>query len=160
MKALRLLFLVLALPTLPGSAQTPPAPSPSPTLAPLPSVSLPQELDRLLRDYEKRWKAGNGAALADLFTEDGFVLSNGAPPVRGRGSIRAAHAHPGGDLRLRALACGTEGSLGYIIGAFGYANGAGATVAENGKFVLVVRKSPDGVWQIVADMDNGNRRPR
>mgnify|MGYP006148377467 CR=1 FL=1 len=33
----------------------------------LPSVTLPPELDRVLRDYERNWAAGDEAALAALF---------------------------------------------------------------------------------------------
>ena len=63
--------------------------SSSPT--PIPSISLPSDLDRVLRDYEKAWAARDAVALAALFTEDGFVLQGGKPPVRGREAIRAAY---------------------------------------------------------------------
>jgi hypothetical protein len=76
--------------------------------ASLPSVALPA-LDRVLRDYERAWRSRDAAKLADLFTEDGFVLSNGSPPVRGRAAIRAAYTDAGGPLALRALAYATEG---------------------------------------------------
>ncbi|MGH9202759.1 MAG: YybH family protein, partial [Vicinamibacterales bacterium] len=58
--------------------------------APLPSVTLPPELDRVLRDYERHWKASDGAALSALFTEDGFINRGGW--IRGRDAIRAAYA--------------------------------------------------------------------
>lgn len=122
----------------------------------VPSVTLPPELDRVLRDYERAWEAQDAAALASLFTDDGFVLSNGRPPVRGSESIRSAYADAGGGLSLRALAYGVEGSTGYIIGGFAPAKGA----TDIGKFVLVLRKEKLGRWLIVADMDNANRSPR
>src|SRR5262249_48292087 len=53
-----------------------------------PSVQLPPELARVLTDYEKGWRAGDGKALAELFAENGFVLPNGAPPVQGRDAIQ------------------------------------------------------------------------
>src|SRR5262245_32960534 len=61
----------------------------------LPSIELPPALDRVLRDYERAWQARDPAALATLFAEDGFVLANGSPPVRGRDAIRTAYAHGG-----------------------------------------------------------------
>jgi ketosteroid isomerase-like protein len=142
-------LVLLALFPLPARALQP-APD-----APLPSVTLPPELDRVLRDYERAWQARDAAALAALFTEDGFVLSNGRPPVRGRAAIREAYATGGGPLALRALAFATEGKVGYIIGAF--AGGPGQP--DSGKFVLALRRGDDGRWQIAADMDNSNRRP-
>lgn len=138
------LLLAGALPV--GGQQ--PAPSP----APLPSVVLPPALDRVLRDYERAWRARDAAALAGLFTEDGFVLSNGTPPVRGRAAIRVAYADSGGPLALRALASSTDGNVGYIAGAFARV----AAEPDMGKFILAIRKE-EGRWQIAADMDNSNR---
>ena len=48
------------------------------------AIDLPGELDRVLRDYEVAWRAGDEDALAALFTEDGFVLSGARAPARGR----------------------------------------------------------------------------
>ncbi|HEV3052370.1 MAG TPA: nuclear transport factor 2 family protein [Longimicrobium sp.] len=123
---------------------------------PLPSVTLPAEVERVLRDYERNWASGDEAALAALFTEDGFILQNGRPPVRGRANIQQAYANSQGPLRLRALAYAVDDSVGYIIGAYGYGEGD----ADMGKFVLALRRTPGGPWQIAADMDNGNQMPR
>lgn len=123
---------------------------------PLPSVTLPAEVERVLRDYERNWAAGDEAALAALFTEDGFILQNGRPPVRGRANIQQAYASSQGALRLRALGYAVDDSVGYIIGAYGYGEGD----ADMGKFVLALRRTPGGPWQIAADIDNGNQQPR
>lgn len=74
----------------------------------LPSVELPTALARVLTDYESAWRAKDAAALAALFAEDGFVLSSGVPPVRGRAAIEKHYAGQGGPLSLRALAYATE----------------------------------------------------
>lgn len=130
-------------------AQQPPADS-------LASIGLPAELDRVLRDYEKAWQARDAEALAGLFTEDGFVLSNGKPPVRGRVAIRSAYADAGGPLALRALEYSADGAVAYIIGAYSES----AKSADIGKFILALRKDSKGRWLIAADIDNTNRRPR
>src|SRR5882757_3196655 len=127
-----------------SSAQTPEQP-------PLPSVVLPIPLARVLTDYEVAWQNKDAAALAALFCEDGFVLSNGAPPVRGRGAIQKHYAGQGGPLALRALAFATESSVGYIIGAFSRQKGD----ADIGKFTLTLRRQADERWLIQSDMDNG-----
>jgi ketosteroid isomerase-like protein len=132
------------------SAQQAPAPEP------LPTVALPPELDRVLRDYERAWEARDAAALAALFAPDGFVLRPGHPPVRGRAAIEEAYRGAGGPLGLRALAFAHADSVGYIIGAF--APGAGQ--ADVGKFILTLSRAPDGRWLISADMDNPSSRPR
>ena len=97
------LGLLLAVASIAAAQQ--PAETPG---APLPSVQLPPELARVLTDYEAGWRAGDGAALARLFAEDGFVLPNGAPPVRGRAAIQRYYKGPGGPLALRAFAFGRD----------------------------------------------------
>lgn len=129
--------------------------SPS-SFSPIPSVSLPPDLDRVLRDYEKAWGARDAAGLATLFAEDGFVLQGGKPPVRGRAAIAAAYEGHGGPLFLRAFAFGVEGATGWILG--GYAGKAGEP--DDGKFTLTLRKGKDGRWLVFSDMDNGNRPPK
>lgn len=122
---------------------------------PLPSVSLPPELARVLSDYETAWQARDAAALAALFAEDGFVLANGMPPVRGRAAIEAAYEGAGGPLSLRAIAFAVDGSAGYILGGFAMEKGK----PDIGKFTLTLRKDSEGRWLIVSDMDNPNSRP-
>ena len=121
---------------------------------PLPSVELPPELARVLTDYEEAWQKRDAAGLAALFTEDGFVLSSGAPPVRGRAAIEKHYTGSGGPLSLRGLAYETEGDIGYIIGGFARSKGE----PDVGKFTLTLRRGADGRWLIVSDMDNGNSR--
>jgi ketosteroid isomerase-like protein len=123
--------------------------------APLPSVALPEPLARVLSDYEKAWQSKDAVALAALFAEDGFVLSNGVAPVQGRAAIEKQYAGSGGPLSLRAFAFATEGGIGYIIG--GYARRKGEP--DIGKFILTLRKGAGERWLIVSDMDNGNSHP-
>ena len=119
-----------------------------------PSINLPAELDRVLRDYEAAWTAKDAARLSRLFAEDGYVLPNGNPPAKGRAAIEAFYHGQGGPLFLRAIAYAAEGKVGYIIG--GYAGTANSP--DEGKFTLTLRKGSDGRWLIMSDMDNANRR--
>jgi hypothetical protein len=138
----------LVLPQLIGAQNPGPAPV-------LPSVTLPPALDRVLRDYERHWTAGNADSLAALFTADGFVLQSGRLPVRGTAAIASVYrGGAGGALALRALAFATADTVGYIIGAYGSERGG----TDIGKFNLALRRAPGGPWKIAADMDNGNRR--
>lgn len=122
----------------------------------LPSTALPAELDRVLRDYERLWKAGSGDGLALLFTEDGFIARPGGW-IRGRDQIAAAYkAMAGGDLKLRALAYATADTVGYIVGAYAY--GATADTQDNGKFTLTLRRQRGGPWMIASDLDAAIRR--
>jgi ketosteroid isomerase-like protein len=119
-----------------------------------PSVALPPDVARVLTDYEAAWQKRDAEALSRLFAEDGFVLPNGGPPVRGRAAIRKHYTGHGGPLALRAFAYGADGSVGYILGGFARAKGA----PDEGKFTLTLRKDAGGRWLIVSDMDSPNRR--
>lgn len=136
---------------LPGRVLAQPAGS---APAPLPTVDLPRDLDRVLRDYEREWQARSASGLAALFVEDGFVLQGGKPPVRGRAGITEAYQRAGGPLALRALAFATADTVGYIIGAYSMSPGS----PDIGKFILALRRETGGTWRIAADMDNGNSR--
>lgn len=138
----------------PVVAQESAAPSPAARLA---DVTLPAALDRVLRDYEQAWRTGDAKAMARLFAEDGFILQNNQPPVRGRAAIEAAYVGQGSSpLRLRALAYAAEETTGYIIGAYTYGNNVGDT----GKFTLTLKRVAGGPWMIFSDMDNTNAPPR
>ena len=133
-----------------------PAAAQSPEPSPLPSVSLPAPLARVLTDYEAAWLRQDAAGLAALFAEDGFVLSSGVPPVRGRAAIQRHYTGQGGPLALRALAYATSGRIGYVIGAFAREKGE----PDVGKFTLTLVKGPQGRWLIQSDMDNASARRR
>ena len=118
----------------------------------LPSVTLPPELDRVLRDYEQGWRNRDAEALADLFTSDGFVLRPSHPPVRGRAAIAEAYQGSGGPLHLRAYAFTETDLTAHLIGGYrGSESGP-----DMGKFILLLQRGPNGQWLIAADMDNGN----
>lgn len=147
---LPVLFVVLA-----GRATAQQADGPSTPVHP--SVTLPADIDRVLRDYEQAWRNADVTALVALFTPDGFVLQPGRPPARGHAALTERYTgQGGGPLTLRALAYATADTVGYIIGAYGYDGGA----TDMGKFTLTLRRSASGKWLIASDMDNGNAPPR
>jgi ketosteroid isomerase-like protein len=122
----------------------------------LPDVTLPPELDRVLRDYERAWRAGDAPGIAALFTEDGVLLQNFNRPIRGRAAIAAAYAnHKGSPLRLRAIAYAVGDTVGYILGGYRYGN----ATEDMGKFTLTLRRTPGASWLIASDMDSMNAPP-
>jgi ketosteroid isomerase-like protein len=141
------LLLILAIPVTALDAQTPDP-------APLPSVTLPAELARVLTDYETQWRFG-GDSLVKLFTEDAVLTVGGKPPARGRDAIKAHFAGPKGPLSLRAIAYAAEGNVAWIVG--GYTMNRGDP--DIGKFILALRKGSNGRWLIFSDMDTGNAAP-
>ncbi|MFT7775687.1 YybH family protein [Roseateles sp.] len=122
-----------------------------------PSVSLPVDVERVLKDYARAWEANDPVALSKLFAADGMALPSGQPPARGPESIRRAYSQGAGmPLHLRPIAFGESGELAYVIGGWG----SSPTQPDFGKFTLVLRRGVDGRWLIVSDMDNANAPPR
>src|SRR5260370_13519467 len=115
------------------------------------SITLPPSLARVLTDYERGWKAGDAAALAQLFTEDGFVLSPGQPPVKGRVAIQKLYTGPGSSLSLRAFAYAINGDLAFIIGGYSSAPSG----PDEGKFTFTLRKQ-NWRWLIASHMYTEN----
>lgn len=149
MRMTLLVFLGLWLGSVaPARAQAPTADG----AAPQPSVELPADLARVLRDYERHWSAGDAAALAALFVEPGLIVHDGTW-IRGRAAIREAYQIAGGPLRLRAIEFASDGDVGFIVGAYGY--GEGTPPDDAGLFVLTLQRGPTGQWLIVSDMDRG-----
>ncbi|MGH7696212.1 MAG: YybH family protein [Gemmatimonadaceae bacterium] len=149
MRCLRLLVTVAVL-VLPSSVcgqgnTSPPA---------LPSITLPPDLDRVLRDYETAWKASDAAGLAQLFADGRVVMTNSGRAVKGREGVRQMYASGGGPLVLRAVAYAADDSVAHIIGGYTLRPGEG----DAGEFVLALVKSKGGPWLIVADMDRARRR--
>lgn len=115
----------------------------------------PAEFVNVLRAYEAAWQARDAAALTALFTEDGWVMSSGRPPVHGRAEIAERYKNSGGPLALRCLHWEQRGDLAIMLGAYGPGRGK----PDSGKFTLTLRRGSDGRWLILSDMDNGNTRP-
>ena len=147
-------FLGLVLAAGPLIAQKLPEPA---KVTELVDAALPPDLDRVLRDYERAWRAGDAKAIASLFTEDGVLLQNNRPPIRGRSAIQAVYeGERGGPLRLRALAYAAGSTIGYIVGGYRY----GDAPRDIGKFTLTLQRAPGKRWLISSDMDSMNAPPK
>ena len=114
-------------------------------------VELPPPLDRVLRDYEQAWRAGDAAGLSELFDADGMIKRQEGW-VQGRDNIARAYGNASGPLHLWAVDFGVDGSIAFVVGIFSYDD---QPATARGKFILVLRKDDTGRWRIAADLDSG-----
>jgi uncharacterized protein (TIGR02246 family) len=108
--------------------------------------------------------AGDAEKIAEVYTEDGSVLAPNLPPQKGRDAVRAFW---GGFLDAYTvkfeLASDTiegRGDLAYNQGHYRFtavpkAKGVPG-VADEGKFLEILKKQPDGSWKYVVDMYSSN----
>ena len=151
---MRPVLLAAVVTWLSSSATLAQQPTPDSVAAAPSAVTLPPALDRVLRDYERAWRDGDGPGLAALFTDDGFAVQSGSPIRRGRAAIAQGITGPGGALQLTAYAFATSDTVGHIVGGYRYPQSKG----PGGRFVLALRKGADGRWLIAADLDNSGPR--
>ncbi len=117
------------------------------------AIELPNELARVLRDYEKAWRARDADALARLFADEATVLTNTGNVVVGRNAVRDIYAGSGGTLFLRAYSYAASGEVAHIIGGYALeANGP-----DVGTYVLALVRRGNGPWLIAADLDRAKR---
>ena len=62
-------------------------------------ITLPPELDRVLRDYERAWQARDAAGLAALFTRTVSCSRTGSRPYAAAPRSARRYAQSGGPLR-------------------------------------------------------------
>lgn len=112
----------------------------------LPPVTLPPELDRLLRDREK---VSGAPPVGDVFTEDAIILQfQEGRWWKGHERINRFINNLSPGLKFIPRGYAADGSSGYIAGGVR----VDASEADNLNFLLGIRKRADGRWQIASEM--------
>jgi uncharacterized protein (TIGR02246 family) len=118
------------------------------------------DIDALNARFEEALAKGDAAALSELYAPDARVLPPGSPAVTGSGIQQLwagmmAMGVTGGALKTVtyeehddvAIECGE------------YEMRVGSDVADNGSYVVVHRRQPDGSWKLGIDIWNTDRAP-
>ncbi len=118
--------------------------------------------------FEAAVKAGNTDGIAAIYMEDATLLPPNLPAQKGRNAIRDSW---GGLLKDYAVqiesgsdALEGRGDLAYQVGHFRLRGTpktkGGHPFTDEGKFLEVLKKQPDGSWKYVADMYSSNLPPQ
>jgi uncharacterized protein (TIGR02246 family) len=118
---------------------------------------------RAIQELEAAWardiKAKNLEKWVSYYAEDGSILLPHSPPVTGRDNIREALrsriADPNFSLVFHPSTIEVSENLAYSRGVYEITRTdwrTKAPVTDQGKYVTVYKRQPDGSWKAVQDM--------
>jgi uncharacterized protein (TIGR02246 family) len=118
---------------------------------------LPRAIEAASCAVRDAFAAGDATAMAAAYTTDAWLLAPNVDPVRGREAVRAfwqATMDAGAAVRSETIEVAALGDAARELGRYEMAmGGAGDTVAETGKYLLVWRLE-GGAWKIAVDVWN------
>jgi ketosteroid isomerase-like protein len=112
--------------------------------------------------------AGNLDALVAVYANNAAVLPPNLPPQKGRAAIRSFWGSFLSAYTVRfelgSDAVEARGDLAYNMGHYRFTAvpkaKADPGVADEGKFLEILRKQPDGSWKYLVDMYSSNLAPQ
>jgi uncharacterized protein (TIGR02246 family) len=114
------------------------------------------------REFMDNVAAKNASLVASLYADDARILMPGRPVVSGKSEILAFYKEaldgPVEAITLDTAHIEVSGDLAYTFGSnkILLKEPGGASREENGKYVAVYRRQPDGDWKIVVDSYSSN----
>ena len=120
-------------------------------------------IDALRDEYTQATLAGAWADLAALYTEDAARMPPNETAVEGRAAIQAAleqEPEVVTELTITPLVTAGLGDLAYQKGTLSVTITVEESlepISDTGKYLVIVRKQPDGSWLIVEHIWNSDR---
>ena len=127
---------------------------------PLPAEPLSDNVEAVIRktgdDWAKHWNAKDLDKLVAAYAPDAVYLPPHHVAVHGRDAIReylkGPLAHGVTDLRFEVTYIRRDGELAYDVGRYTMSvPHDGKRRRDEGKYLTVWRRQPDGRWHIAAD---------
>ena len=125
-----------------------------------------EALRALAQDFARNANAGDaGKLVSDFYTEDATLLPPNAPLIRGtqgiRGYWQGLMDAGAGDATMDTIQVDVSGDLAYEIGRYSFTvpSPSGGRSSDQGKYLAVFRRQPDGGWKAVADMFSSDQAP-
>lgn len=151
-----------------GTTDGPPSSAEDGSAAPADAASVAELSDADRRAIEsvdaaaaRAGVAGDFDAFAALYTEDAVLLPPNAPAVRGRAAIRDFWASvptiTAFDIDVEEIV--GRGDLAYVQGTYVLEltpPGAAEPIRDEGKFIEIRRRQPDGSWPLARDIYNSD----
>jgi uncharacterized protein (TIGR02246 family) len=113
-------------------------------------------IEAAVAQYVTATNQGDSEALTALYAEDAVLLPPDHEPIQGREAI-GAFWRQGTDegLEVRTLRIEVDGNVGYLVGSY-HLPATEEEPADSGKYVMCLRRQPDGAWKLTADIWNSS----
>lgn len=127
-----------------------------------PAGSAEAAIREMARTFVAAANAKDGARIGTLYAEDALLMAPNQDMVRGRSPIQAYWQGllDGGakDVSLSTTHVATSGDVGYEAGTYQFtmAPPGGQPVTDRGKYVVGLRRQPDGKWRMTHDIFNSD----
>ena len=118
------------------------------------------EIDALNTRFVQALERGDAAGLADLYAPDARLMPPGMPARTGDGIRELWEQFIGMGVNggaLKTLTFEERDDLAIEVGE--YEMRVGGALVDNGKYVVVHRRQPDGSWKLGLDIFNSDRPP-
>jgi uncharacterized protein (TIGR02246 family) len=154
------LFSTVALVLLTGCGETTPAPATPST------EEETAKIDQLRNSFITAFNSGDAAAVADLYTSDGIALPQNQPAMTGREAILNYNKGmfeqftPKISIMSEELKISGSGDMAFDRGTYTMEltpKAGGAVIMDEGKYLVVLQRQPDGSWKVLRDIDNSSR---
>jgi len=122
-------------------------------------------VDALRSQFAAAYSSGNAAAVAALYTDDGIAMLPNHPAVEGRQAIQTMLEGYFKENSAKIVHTPLETR---VLGDWGYERGkaavtvtpkSGKPVEESIKYLVILKRQPDGSWKVSRDIDNSNNPP-
>lgn len=121
------------------------------------------DMKKILEDfdeaYNEAFNRGDAAGCAAFFTDDVMLLPPDEPMIVGKEAFEESYRsrikqNTGGTHTNALVDYGVEGDLAYQVGTFAIAD---SDPPEQGKFVNVLKRQPDGSWKVCVSIFNSDK---
>ncbi|WP_170333740.1 YybH family protein [Ruegeria arenilitoris] len=108
--------------------------------------------------YNEAFNRGDAEGCAAFFTEDIMLLPPGEPMTCGKAAFLDTYRsriteNTGGTHKNELVDFGVEGDMAYQVGTYAIEN---SDPPEQGKFVNVLQRQPDGTWKVKISIFNSD----
>ncbi|WP_170328328.1 YybH family protein [Ruegeria arenilitoris] len=108
--------------------------------------------------YNEAFNRGDAEGCAAFFTEDIMLLPPGEPMTRGKAAFLATYRsrikeNTGGTHKNELIDFGVSGDTAYQVGTYAIED---SDPPEQGKFVNILQRQPDGTWKVKISIFNSD----